>query len=146
MPLEINHREREGIAVLELNGQLTSGQEDLDFRNELDNLLKIGRARVVLNLSDLRRLDNSGMRALIFARATLRQAGGNLAIVIMQPSQLGLVTQAHLEAVFEVAHDEQEAIDSFFPDRKIMRYDVLDLVRSDQAGIEPASSLADADL
>jgi anti-anti-sigma regulatory factor len=72
MSLEINYKEREGIAVLELNGQLTFGQEDLDFRNELDNLLKIGKARVFLNLSDLRRLDNSGMGALIFARARLR--------------------------------------------------------------------------
>jgi anti-sigma B factor antagonist len=130
MSLEINYKEREGIAVLELNGQLTFGQDDLDFRNELDNLLKIGKVRVVLNLSDLRRLDNSGMGALIFARARLRQAGGDLAIVIMQPSQIGLVTEAHLEAVFEVAHDEQDAIDSFFPDREIRRYDVLDLVRS----------------
>jgi hypothetical protein len=60
MSLEINYKEREGIAVLELNGQLTFGQEDLDFRNELDNLLKIGKARVVLNLSGLRRLDNLG--------------------------------------------------------------------------------------
>jgi len=130
MPLEINYKEREGIAVLELNGQLTFGQEDLDFRDELDNLLKIGKVRVVLNLSDLRRLDNSGMGALIFARARLQQAGGNLAIAIMQPSQIGLITEAHLEAVFEVAHDEQDAINSFFPDRKIKRYDVLDLVRS----------------
>jgi anti-sigma B factor antagonist len=130
MPLEITHREREGIVVLKLNGQLTFGQADLDFRNEMDNLLKIGKVRVVLNLSDLRRLDNSGMGALIFACATLRQAGGNLAIVIMQPSQLRLITEAHLEAVFEVAHDEQDAINSFFPEREIRRHDVLDLVRS----------------
>ena len=134
MPLEINYKEREGIAVLELSGLLTFGQEDLDFRKELDNLLKIGKVRVVLNLSDLRRLDNSGMGALIFARARLQQAGGNLAIAIMQPSQIGLITEAHLEAVFEVAHDEQDAINSFFPDREIKRYDVLDLVRSNPTG------------
>jgi hypothetical protein len=52
----------------------------------------------------------------------------------MQPPQLGLVTEAHLEAVFEVAHDEQDAINSFFPDREIRRYDVLDLVRSNPGG------------
>jgi anti-sigma B factor antagonist len=130
MSLEINYKEREGIAVLELNGQLTFGPEDLDFRNELDNLLKIGKVRVVLNLSHLRRLDNSGMGALIFAHGRLREAGGSLAIVITQPPQIGLITEAHLEAVFEVAHDEQDAINSFFPNREIKRYDVLDLVRS----------------
>jgi anti-sigma B factor antagonist len=134
MSLEINRKEREGIAVLDLNSQLTFGQEDLNFRNELDSLLKTGKARVVLNLSDLRRLDNSGMGTLLFARARLQDVGGDLTIVIMRPSHLGPVTEAHLEAVFEVVHDEQDAVKSFFPDREIERYDVPDLVRSSVNG------------
>jgi anti-sigma B factor antagonist len=140
--LEINHREREEIAILDLNGQLTCGQEDLDFRNELNNLLKIGKARVVLNLSGLRRLDKTGMGTLLFARNRLRDAGGNLAIVIMRPSHVGLVTEAHLETVFEVVHDEQDAIDSFFPDREIKGMTATDST----AGIASASYLANADL
>jgi len=40
MPLEITGREQEGIEILNLNGRLTFGQEDLDFRSEIDPLGK----------------------------------------------------------------------------------------------------------
>ncbi len=144
MLLEISHRESEGIAILELNGSLTLGQEDLEFRNELDRLKKAGETQVVLSLSGLQKLDNVGMGTLLFAQASLRQAGGNMAIFIAKPSHVALVTEAHLEAVFEVFHDEQDAINSFFPDRAVERYDVLELVKSSRG--ESADSPANADI
>jgi anti-sigma B factor antagonist len=36
----------------------------------------------------------------------------------------------NLEAVFEVFQNEQDAINSFFPDRELKRYDVLEFVES----------------
>jgi len=130
MSLEIIHSEREGIEVLDLNGHLTFGPEDLDFRNELDRLVKAGKIRVVLNLSNLHKLDTTGLGTLLFALAKLRKAGGNLAIFNMKRSHIELLTEAHLEAVFEVFQDEQDAINSFFPDREVKRYDILEFVES----------------
>lgn len=130
MSLEITYREHEGIEVLDLNGHLTFGQEDLDFRNELDRLVKAGKIRVVLNLSDLHKLDTTGLGTLLFALAKLRKAGGNLAIFNMKTSHIELLTEAHLEAVFEVFQDEQDAVNSFFPDREVNRYDILEFVES----------------
>jgi anti-sigma B factor antagonist len=144
MLLEITHREREGVAILDLNGRLTFGQEDLEFRNVLDHLIKARTTRVLLNLSGLQKLDNVGMGTLLFAQASLREARGNLAIFIPKPSHVAPVTEAHLEAVFEVFHDEQDAIDSFFPGRSTERYDVLELVKSNRLG--PADSPANADI
>ncbi len=134
MLLEIAHREREGIAILELNGQLTFGQEDLEFRNELDRLMRARENRVILNLSELSKLDSAGMGTLLFVQASLREAGGNLAVVIVKPSHVALVTEAHLEAVFDVFHDEGDAINSFFPGGSIERYDVLELVEPNLHG------------
>jgi anti-sigma B factor antagonist len=125
MSLEIKHREHEGIEILDLNGHLTLGQEDLDFRNELDRLVKAGKTRVVLNLSDLHKLDTAGLGTLLFALAKLRKAGGNLALFNMRPSHIGLLVEAHLETALEVFEGEQDAINSFFPDRDVKRYDIL---------------------
>jgi anti-sigma B factor antagonist len=130
MSLNIVHRQRDGIEILDLNGYLTFGQGDQDFRNELDRLIKAGMTRVVLNLGDLRALDTTGLGTLLFAVAELRNAGGNLAIFNLKRSGIELLTDAHLEAVLEVFHDEQDAINSFFPDRGVTRYDVLDFVKS----------------
>lgn len=40
MSLKIIHEVREGIQILTLDGELTFGQEDLDFRLELDGLTR----------------------------------------------------------------------------------------------------------
>jgi anti-sigma B factor antagonist len=130
MSLEITHREDEGIEVLDLNGQLTFGQEDLDFRAALDRLVTAGKIRVALNLGNLHKLDTTGLGTLLFALAKLRKAGGNLAVFNLKPSHIELLTAAKLETVFEVFRVEQDAISSFFPDRQIQRYDILEFVES----------------
>ena len=42
-----------------------------------------------------------------------------------------------LDAVFEVFTDEQAAMDSFFPDRAIRHYDVLEFVQEQEKGPDP---------
>jgi anti-sigma B factor antagonist len=131
MSLEITFRDVEGIQIVDLNGQLTFGQEDLDFRAELDRLVRVGELRVALNFSDLHKLDTTGLGTLLFALAKLRKAGGKLAIFEMKPTHIGLLIEARLETVFEVFHDEHDAIDSFFADRELHRFDILEFVESE---------------
>lgn len=143
MSLEITSREQEGIEILSLNGRLTFGQEDLDFRSELDRLVKAGQLHVALNLADLRELDTIGLGTLLFALAKLRKAGGALAIFNIKPAHIEVLTATKLESAFEVFHDEQDAVDSFFPDREIKRYDILQFVESlkaNKANIKPTEN------
>jgi anti-sigma B factor antagonist len=67
---------------------------------------------------------------LLFALAELRKAGGNLVIFNMKPSHVELLTEAKLETVFEIYHEEQDAINSFFPGREVKRHDILEFVES----------------
>jgi anti-anti-sigma factor len=130
MPLEIIQRERDGIQILDLKGQLIFGQEDLDFRNELDRLAAAGKSRVALNLSDLRELDNTGLETLLAAVEKLRKAGGTVAIYNMHPSHIELLVEAQMETALDVFETEQDAIDSIFPERKIKPYDLLKFVQT----------------
>jgi anti-sigma B factor antagonist len=75
-------------------------------------------------------VDTTGLGTLLFALAKLRKAGGNLAIFNVKLSHIELLTEARLEAVFEVFQDEQDAINSFFPNREVKRYDILEFVES----------------
>jgi hypothetical protein len=74
MSLEITCRTVDGIQVVDLKGRLTIGQEDLDFRAELDKLVAAGKLRVALNFSDVSKLDTTGLGTLLFALAKLRKA------------------------------------------------------------------------
>jgi anti-sigma B factor antagonist len=132
MSLEIVQREQEGIVIIDLKGHLTLGEGDLDFRSELDKLVRSGKSHVVLNLNDVREIDTTGLGTLLFALAKLRKAGGGLALVNLKPSHIEVILEAKLSAVFEVFKTDQDAINSFFPDREVQHYDILEFVRSQQ--------------
>ena len=86
MSLRIIHEVREGIQILTLDGELTFGQEELDFRLELDGLIHAGKINAVLNLSHLSKLDTNGLGTLLGAVEKLKKAGGKLAVFNLEPS------------------------------------------------------------
>ncbi len=130
MSLKITQEVREGIEILTLDGELTFGQEDLDFRKELDGLVQAGKINAVLNLSRLSKLDTTGLGTLLFATEELRKAGGKLAVFNLKQSHIEMLVEARLETAMEVFRTEQDALASFFPDEEIKHYDILDLVES----------------
>ncbi len=132
MPLAIVHSERDGIEIVSLAGQLTFGQEDLDFRRELDRLIEAGKTNAVFNLSGLSELDCDGLGTLLMVLDRLRTAGGKGAIFTANPSHIELIVEAKLETATEVFATEEDALESFFPDEKIRSYDVLDFVQTYQ--------------
>jgi anti-sigma B factor antagonist len=129
MSLEFVQREQEGIEIVDLKGSLTFGQDDLSFRSELDRLARTGKNHVILNLNDVDDIDTTGLGTLAFAVAKVRKAGGNLALVNLKPKHIEILVEAKLGRVFEVFENDQEAINSFFPDRDFQRYDILEFVR-----------------
>jgi anti-sigma B factor antagonist len=142
MSLEITPRDVEGIEVLDLVGQLTFGPEDLTFRAELDQLVQAGKFRVALNFSGLHKLDTTGLGTLLFALAKLQKAGGALRIFGLNRAHVELMTAARLETVFQMFRSEADAIDSFFPDRDVHRFDILEFVESEERKPNPSRDVS----
>lgn len=128
MPLEITHREQEGIEIFKLEGRLRIGEEDLTLRRELDKAVAAGKVRVVMDLGGIAEIDTAGVGTLMYAESTLRRAGGGLALAKLGFAHIELLILTKLEMVFEVYGHEQDAIDSFFPKRCVKPYDLLQLV------------------
>lgn len=133
MSLEITQGRQEGIAIFDLKGRLVIGEEELQFRGALDRLVRAGENRLVLNLDDVDEIDTASVTALLFALATLRKARGGLAIVNVKPPHIATLVESRLAAVFDIFKEDQDAIDSFFPDREFHYYDILEFMRSTQA-------------
>ena len=66
---------------------------------------------------------------MVFGLARLRKAGGRLALVNLNRSHLELFLLTKLAIAFEFFDDEQDAVNSFFPDRELKHFDVLDFVQ-----------------
>ena len=83
----------------------------------------------MLNLKDVSEIDSTGLGTLVFGLARLRKAGGRLALVNVNRSHLELFLLTRLAMAFEFFDDEQDAVNSFFPDRALKHFDVLDFVQ-----------------
>lgn len=126
MSLQIEQREREGTVILDLKGPLTLGHGDLELLDRLPSLHQSGKVNIILNLQEVSHIDRTGLGTLVFGLAMLRRSGGRLALLNLNRSHLELFLLTKLAIAFEFFDDEQDAVNSFFPDRALKHYDVLD--------------------
>lgn len=139
--MEIQQREREGIVILDLTGELTVGGPASVLREKLRQLAEANRNKIILNLAKVDFIDSTGLGAMVVCYTTLQKAGGRLVLLNLNRRQLELLVLTKLSTVFEVFEDEQDAVNSFFPGRKVHRFDILEFIeRQRQPGGEPGSS------
>jgi len=129
MSFHIGQRESEGIVILDLKGPLTLGHGDLALRDRLHALHQSGKVNIVLNLKEVSHIDSTGLGTLVFGLAKLSKAGGRLALLNVNKSHLELFLLTKLAIAFEFFDDEQEAVNSFFPDRAVKPFDILSFVQ-----------------
>lgn len=128
--MEIQQREREGIVILDLTGELTVGGAASALREKLRELAEAGRNQIVLNLAGVDFIDSTGLGAMVVCYTTLQKAGGRLVLLNLKRRQLELLVLTKLSTVFEVFDDQQEAVNSFFPGRQVHRFDILQFIES----------------
>jgi anti-sigma B factor antagonist len=129
MALEIQQREREGIVVLSLHHRITVGQESSALREKVSALAAEGLRNIILDLAGVDYIDSTGLGALVICATSLRKIGGNVKLLNLTPRNIELLVMTKLATVFEIFTDETEAVNSFFPDRKIKSFDILDFVQ-----------------
>ena len=133
MKLQIEERHREDIAILDLKGPLIKGEQDLSLLQRLLLLLDSRRPNVIVNLREVSRIDASGLATLAFCATRFHDAGGR--VVFIKPSRADHHKTDLLEpdAALEIYLEELDAVNSFFPDRVVSRYDILEFVQKRKA-------------
>lgn len=129
MSLEIKEREREGIVILDLSGRLTVGDECTKFRERMRKLTDSGQRNIILNMAQVDYVDSTGLGALVMCYTMLQRENGKIKLLNLSRRSIELLVMTKLTTIFEVFDDEQNAINSFFPDREIKRFDILNFVQ-----------------
>ena len=130
MSLQISENEVDGITVVRFQGRLELGPEAASLKDKIVQLESEQKNRVIFNLDDVPRIDSTGLGILVFAHSTFQKAGGALKLLHLSERHVELLILTKLSAVFETFDDEQAAIDSFFPEREIKHFDILEFVKS----------------
>jgi anti-sigma B factor antagonist len=128
----LTHREQEGIRILDLRGQLKAGDSESTLRSAIDALARYNVVNIVLNLAEVTKIDSDGLEALILCHTQVRKRGGALKLARLNIEHLSLNVLTKLNTVFEVFVDEQDAVNSFFPDRATRHYDILEWVQEQE--------------
>jgi anti-sigma B factor antagonist len=132
MPLEVHPREVENILIWDLHGRLVAGPEAMDLRRAMADLPAEGKINAILNLKHVDYIDSTGLGTLVIGHSVLQKAGGAMKLLHASRRSVELMVITKLSTVFEMFDDEQAAINSFFADREVPKFDILEFVKSEQ--------------
>lgn len=128
MSLEIKESTREGVAILHLKGRLTVGESN-SVREKVNEQMEAGCYNVILDLTGVDYVDSTGLGIMVICFTSLKKHGGALKLVNPNKRNVELLLLTKLHTIFEVFTEVQDAVNSFFPDREIKRFDILSFVQ-----------------
>ena len=126
--LEVEQRESDGVVILDLDGRLVQGDEDSALRQRLESLAEAGQRSLILNLKKVNEIDTTGQGTLEFCAEKFRELGGKCVLLNLDLAEIKAPEVFKLSTALDTYQDEVDAVNSFFPDRKVPHYDILEFV------------------
>jgi anti-sigma B factor antagonist len=112
--VDITRKELEpGIVVLELIGPLQMGVECKRLELAVDELLREKKTRVVLDLSQVSKVDSGGVGKIVNCLSRLRVAGGSLALAGVTGMIGGALKLTQVDRLVKIYPTALEASRSF---------------------------------
>lgn len=113
--MKVRVREENDVCVIDCEGQLTYGGNELKLRDALRTALDGGKRKIVLNYSGLANMDSAGVGETVACAKRALERAGVVKIVI---PEAGLVPRIFavtcLDRAFEIFVDEEKAVGSFW--------------------------------
>jgi anti-sigma B factor antagonist len=132
MPLEVQQRNIDGVTILDFDGRLVVGREATDGRRSFSDVAASEAKNLIVNLQKVAYIDSTGLGTLIVGHSIMKEAGGAMKLLHLSKRHMELMVLSKLTTVFEIFDDEQTAINSFYPDREVKHFDILEFVKSQE--------------
>ena len=111
--MQIEHTDREGVAVLRLEGDALGGPGGSALHDALHESRGSGPIRAVVDLDGVRHVNSSGLGMLIGALTTARNTGGDLRLARVPDRARTLLEVTQLLGVFQTFDSVDGAVTSF---------------------------------
>ena len=113
MALTAKTRRVGSVAVMDLSGKITLGENTGILRDELRSLLAQGNKNILLNMKDVSYVDSAGLGELVGAYTTATNQGGSVKLLHLQGKMKDLMQITKLHTIFPAFDDESKAVSSF---------------------------------
>lgn len=111
--MKLKITERYEAVVLELKGNVMGGPEATEFSETLKKLVAEGKKNIVLDLSDVKFMNSSGLGMMISGLTTVKKDGGQLKLACVTEKIQSLLMITKLITIFENYDSVDEAIKTF---------------------------------
>ena len=111
--LDVKQRQAGDVTILDCSGSIRMGDGAVSLRNAIRALNEQGNKKILLNLSEVKNVDSSGIGELIANYTTLSRGGGQLKLLKLTDKIRDLLVITKLLTVFDAYDDEAEALNSF---------------------------------
>jgi anti-sigma B factor antagonist len=113
MMIQTSTRLVDGVAIVDISGQLRLGEATGRLREVVQQLMRDGYQKILLNLSGVIHIDSSGIGELMMNYTTLRNQGGELKLMNLTKNVRNLLQVTRLYTVFDVHDDQASALKAF---------------------------------
>ena len=110
--LEIKKRQDGTITILEIEGEVDLYSSP-NLRTELLDLTKAKSKAVLIDLSNVKYMDSSGVATLVEALQQVGKYGGKLKLVNLREAVKDVFELSRLDKVFDIYQDMDEAKGAF---------------------------------
>ena len=104
----------EHYTILKVLSEKLDSSVSPDLKSEFLLLNKDGVCNIILDLTETRYCDSSGLSSVLVANRLCKNDNGTLVLVGLQPSVRKLITISQLESVLQIVPTVSEAIDYLF--------------------------------
>lgn len=111
--MQIKETIHDGIAVLKLRGKLMGGPETQELHDHVRGLVADEVKNIVIDLSNVKWLNSSGLGVLMASYTTLKNNGGSLKLAGVTEKVESLLAITQLINFFETYETVDRAISSF---------------------------------
>jgi len=108
-----NVRKAGSAHVVDLQGSITIGAPVEEFMAVCNELLASSTRNLAVNLSDVPRIDSSGIGAFVRAHTTALKAGGKCRFFAASKLVIQTLRMVRLDTVLDLAEDEASALARF---------------------------------
>ena len=113
MSFTFNLLEKQPVAILALYGELIDRTQAQELLDQVNGLSEDGQNRIILELSELKYMNSTGLNVLINILTKARKNGGDLIISGLSKKVRELLLVTKLNSVFTVTDTTEEAIERF---------------------------------
>ncbi len=111
--MRVDVRQAEDVIIVDLNGRLVSGTGDQLLREVMNEVLAQSWTKIVLNLSEVNKIDSAGIGELVASIKMAERFGSKVKLLHVRGQIRDILELSQILPLLEIYESEPSAIEAF---------------------------------